>query len=84
MPQFLDHHSAPGLPPQEMVDQASSMIKAGHTDPTTGVKGITWLYNNNEQWCVTEAPNAEAVHKYHEAMGLNLGAGDVTEITVVR
>ena len=22
-------------------------------------------------WCLTEAPNAEAVHKGHEAMGVN-------------
>jgi hypothetical protein len=67
-----------------MVEQVANMFKAGHTDPATGVKGLSWLYNDNEQWCVTEAPNAESVHKYHEAMGLNLGPGDVTEIKVVR
>ena len=31
-------------------------------------------------YCYTEAPNAEAVHKAHETMGLNLGPGDVKEV----
>ena len=84
MPQFLDHHKASGPPPAEMVSQVESGLRSGHTDEASGVKGISWMYNDNEQWCVTEAPNSEAVHKYHEAMGLNLGAGDVTEIKVVR
>ena len=85
MPQFLDHHPASGPPPAEMIDQVAADLKAGgHADPATGVKGIAWMYNNNEQWCVTEAPNADAVHKYHETMGLDLGPGDITEISVVR
>jgi hypothetical protein len=84
MPQFLDHHKASGPPPAEMVQQVASMLKGGApADPATGVKGLSWMYNDNEQWCVTEARNAESVHKYHEAMGIDLGAGDVTEINVV-
>jgi hypothetical protein len=83
MPQFLDHHPASGPPPAESVNQATAAIKEGHTDPDSGVKGIAWMYNDNEQWCITEAPNAEGVHKYHEAMGVNLGPGDVTEINIV-
>jgi len=85
MPQYLDHHRAPGPPPREMVEQVAAAIKAGGPpDPATGVKGLSWMYNDNEQWCITEAPNAEAVHKYHESMGVNLGPGDVTEVNVVR
>jgi hypothetical protein len=85
MPQYLDHHKSPGPPPTEMIEQVSNSFKSGpQADPTTGVKGVAWMYNDDEQWCITEAPNAEAVHKYHEAMGLNLGPGDVTEINVVR
>ncbi len=85
MPQFLDHHRAPGPPPQEIVSQIADDLKAGgHTDPATGVKGIAWMYSNNEQWCVTEAPNPDAVHKYHEAMGVQLDRGEITEVNVVR
>ena len=85
MPQFLDHHQASGPPPQEMVDAvAQDLGGGGHTDEATGVKGIAWMYNDNQQWCVTEAPNADAVHKYHEAMGMTLDKGNVTEIKVVR
>lgn len=85
MPQFLDHHMSSGPPPPEMISQASEDLRAGgHTDPATGVKAISWMYNDREQWCVTEAPNPDAVHNYHEGMGLRLGPGDITEIKVVR
>ena len=71
MPQFLDHHKSPGPPPPEMVQQVSTMLKGGaRADPTSGVKGVSWMYNDTEQWCVTEAPDAASVHKYHEAMGM--------------
>jgi hypothetical protein len=85
MPQFLDHHKASGPPPAEMVQQVEADFKSGgHADPATVVKGIAWMYNDNEQWCITEAADAQAVHKYHEGMGVLLGEGDVTEINVVR
>ena len=84
MPQFLDHHKASGPPPAEMIQQATQALSRGEADPTTGVKGLSWMYNDNEQWCVTEAADAQAVHKYHEGMGVLLGPGDVTEINVVR
>jgi hypothetical protein len=42
------------------------------------------MYSDNEQWCITEAPDAESVHKYHQGMGLQLGPGDVTQVSVVR
>ena len=84
MPQFLDHHPASGPPSQEMIDQAAAGMKGGQADPATGVKGLAWIYNDKEQWCITEAPAADAVHKYHEAMGINLAAGEVSEINFVR
>ena len=84
MPQFLDHHKSSGPPPAEMIQQATAAIKSGgQTDPATGVKGLAWIYNDNEQWCITEAADAQAIHKYHEGMGVILGPGDVTEINVV-
>jgi hypothetical protein len=68
-----------------MVQQVSTMMKEGaQPDPTTGVKGLAWMYNDSEQWCITEAPDAGAVHTYHEAMGVNLGPGDATRINVVQ
>ena len=84
MPQFIDHHRASGPPPPEMVRQANEAMGSGQADPATGVRGLAWMYNDNEQWCVTEAVDAQAVHRYHEGMGVLLGSGDVTEINVVR
>jgi hypothetical protein len=63
-----------------MVKQVTQAIKAGKADPATGVKGLQWLWTKNEGWCLSDAPNAQAVHKYHEVMGIKLGAGDVTEV----
>lgn len=80
MPKFMDHHKIPGPPPAEQVKMVQGMIKAGKADPATGMKPLQWMYNNTDAWCVTEAPNAQAVHKYHEGMGIKLGPGDVTEI----
>ena len=80
MPRFLDHHKSAGTPPPEMVRQVAALIKSGQADPATGVKGINWFWNDKEQWCVAEAPNAQAVHKYHEAVGVKLGSGDVIEV----
>ncbi len=80
MPRYLDHHKASGSPPPEMVREATSAIKAGRSDPATQVKAINWMWNDKEQWCLADAPNPEAVHKYHEAMGVKLGAGDVIEV----
>ncbi|MBI4336983.1 MAG: hypothetical protein HY683_04050 [Chloroflexi bacterium] len=83
MPKYLDHHKMPGPPPPEMVKQVTTAIKAGKADPVTGVKGLSWLYTSSEAWCISEAPTPQAVHKYHENMGVKLGSGDVTEIQVV-
>jgi hypothetical protein len=74
MPQFLDHHRAPGPPPAEMIDQvAADLSSGGHVDPTSRVRGLAWMYNDNEQ-CMTESPSEAAVHKY-EGIGLDLGPG---------
>ena len=80
MPKFLDHHKMPGPPTQAEISQNVQAIKAGKSDPKTGVKGLNWFWTNNEAWCLVEAPNAQAVHTYHENMGLKLSGGDVSEI----
>ncbi|MBI4338799.1 MAG: hypothetical protein HY680_02460 [Chloroflexi bacterium] len=77
MPLFLDHHKGVGSPSQR--EQATTAIKAGMKSPQ-GVKGLNGFYSTTESWCLTEAPNAKSVHDYHESMGINLGASDVTEI----
>ena len=45
-----------------------------------GVVGLNMFVANDVTTYFTEAPNAEAVHKAHERMGLKLGQGDVKEV----
>ena len=78
MPKYLDHHKTVQMPP-EMAQMAVEKLKSGQSDEF-GVTGINAFVGETETWCVTDVPNPEAVHKSHEAMGIDLGAGKVTEV----
>ena len=81
MPKFIDHHATMPMPP-EMAQAVAEQLKAGQRDEN-GVVGLNAFVGESETWCLTDAPNAEAVHKGHEAMGINLGPGDVTEVSAL-
>ena len=80
MPKFLDYHAkAPDMPPEVMQAVAADM-KAGKVDEF-GVKPINaFMSTAGEAYCLTEAPNADAVCKSHEAHGIALDKGDVREV----
>ena len=79
MPIYLDHHKPPqGITP-EGVKLIVADIKAKKV--TNGIRPINGFIGKNDAWCLTEAPNAEAVHKLHEAAyKQKLGPGDVIEV----
>ena len=81
MPRFIDHHATMPMPP-EMAQALVAKMKSGQPDEN-GVIGINAFVGEKDTWCLTDAPNAEAVHKGHEAMGVNLGPGDVAEVTAL-
>ena len=78
MPKFIDHHATMQMPP-EMAQAVIEKMKSGEKDEY-GVIGLNAYVGQSESWCLTDAPNAEAVHKGHEGMGINLGPGDVIEV----
>ena len=78
MAKFLDNHATVPMPP-EMAQAAIEELKTGKVDEF-GVIGINAFVGERETWCLTEAPDAEAVCKHHEAIGVMLGTGEVTEI----
>jgi hypothetical protein len=80
MPLFLDQHDG-GLPP-EMVPAIKQKVDGGQIDEF-GARAVNVMWSDSETFCVSEAPNAEAVHKAHEAIGVTLGAGKVREIQSV-
>ena len=81
MPRFIDHHATMPMPP-EMAQAAVAKMKSGEKDEN-GVIGINAFVGEKDTWCLTDAPNADAVHKGHEAMGINLGSGDITEVNAL-
>ncbi|MBI4199933.1 MAG: hypothetical protein HY535_05635 [Chloroflexi bacterium] len=78
MPKFLDHHKAIQLPPN-VLQQAVADIKSGKVNQL-GIKALNAFSGKSDAWCLLEAPNADAVCKYHEGMGLKLPKGDVVEV----
>ena len=87
MPKFLDHHGKmPPMSPemmqqgQQMMQQLAGAIKAKQADKF-GVTPINvFMGVNGESWCMTEAPNAEAIIKSHAANGATLTKADIVEI----
>jgi hypothetical protein len=83
MPKFIDHHaSMPGLTPETAVGVAER-IQAGEPDEF-GVTGLNvFLGKNGTAYCLSDAPDADAVVKSHEAVGFPLSREDVVEVDSV-
>jgi hypothetical protein len=80
---FLDHHPMPPMTPEQrnaMVIQVKSMI--GKPD-SAGVIFLNVFMAPGESWGYSEAPNAEAVMKSHEAMGIKIKTSEVVEVTSI-
>jgi hypothetical protein len=82
MPRFIDHHEMRDVAP-EMADGIAERIKAGDPDEH-GVRGLNvFLGKDGTAYCLSEAPDAEAVVKAHEAYGFTLDRSDVVEVQSV-
>jgi Protein of unknown function (DUF4242) len=83
MPKFLDHHGmGPDLAPEAKAGIADQ-IKAGQADQF-GVKGLNvFLTTDGEAYCLSDAPNADAVVKSHEALGIPIRRENVVEVESV-
>ena len=69
MPKFLDYHAKMPQMPAEAVKQMQDMLKAKKKDQF-GVTPLTvYMGNGGQAYCVSEAPNADAVRKSHQAHG---------------
>ncbi len=82
MPTFIDHHEMSDVAP-EMAAAIGERIKAGAADEN-GVKGLNvFLGKDGTAFCLSEAPDAEAVVKAHQAYGFSLDSADVVEVQSV-
>jgi hypothetical protein len=82
MPKFIDHHEMSDVAP-EMAASIAERINAGQTDER-GVKGLNvFLGKDGTAFCLSEAPDADAVIKAHESFGFSLDRKDVVEVESV-
>ncbi|MBI2916929.1 MAG: DUF4242 domain-containing protein [Chloroflexi bacterium] len=77
MPKFVDFHADLKLPP-DVQREFSESAKYGRRD-RFDVRIVQVYYTRNGQtYCVTEAPNAEAVRRSHAMIGV--GTGDIYQV----
>jgi hypothetical protein len=81
MPTFIDHHAMPE-PSPEMREGMASRLRAGAADEH-GVTGLNVYLAEGEAYCLTEAPDADAVVRSHEAFGVAISREDVVEVSPV-
>ena len=82
MPTYIDHHEMSDVAP-EMAAAIGERIKAGEADDH-GVKGLNvFLGKDGTAFCLSEAPDADAVVKAHQAYGFSLDSADVVEVQSV-
>ena len=64
MPTYLDYHETmPPVPPEAM-QAVQEAISAGKADEF-GVKPLNAIMGAGQAWCLSEAPNPDAVCKSH-------------------
>ena len=80
MPKFIDYHeSLPPMPP-EMMAQAKAGIEAGAVNEF-GSKALNlFMGTDGSAYCLSEAPDAEAVLKSHQALGIPQTLEDIKEV----
>ena len=83
MPQFMDFHAKmPEFPP-EAVEMMKQHIESGEANEF-GAKPVNiYIGTEGQGWCISEAPNAQAVAKSHEAQGIPLSVDEIIEVTSV-
>ena len=81
MPTFLDHHAMPELS-AAMKDAMAERIRSGWADEN-GARAVNVYVADGEAYCLSEAPNAEAVVKAHEAAGVAVRREDVVDVSAI-
>lgn len=85
MARYIDHHPMAPMSPEQGKAMAG-MIKSAIDSKKPNNFGVTSLnvfMAPGEAWCYSDSPNAEAVVKSHEAIGIKLAVKDVTQVSPV-
>jgi uncharacterized protein DUF4242 len=77
MPRFMDFHPDLHLPPKALEQLRSDTY--AHRFDEFSVRQVDLYHTPEGQvYCLLEAPDAEAVHKHHAALGVR--CGDVHQV----
>ena len=77
VPRFMDFHDDLRLP-AEGIDQIAQETREGATDEF-GVRQVELYHNaDGKVYCLLEGPDADAIRKHHEALGVP--CGDVHQV----
>ncbi len=82
MPRFIDYHERLPQLPAEAVTAMRKRIKSGKRDDF-GVKALNVLVGDGDGYCLTDAPDADAVLASHKANGFPLQKKDVKQVTPI-
>ena len=82
MPRFIDQHATNPNTPPEVITLIRQRLMTGQPDEF-GETGIQVFIGPGRTFCYTEAPDAEAVRRSHEALGILLGLEDIEEVQVL-
>jgi hypothetical protein len=78
MPMFIDYHDK--LPAMSEAQLQQLRANLGKPD-ALGTKDLELIFTKDGHgYCISEAKDADAVCKSHEALGVKLSPGDVHEI----
>jgi hypothetical protein len=80
MPTFIDYHAKLPAIPREQAKEMAAGVKAGRRDDYD-VKPLNVFIGNGEGFCLTEAPDKDAVVASHKALGFPLRKADVHQVT---
>jgi hypothetical protein len=77
VPRFMDFHDDLKLPAED-IDQIAQGTREGATDEF-GVRQVELYHNaDGKVYCLLEGPDADAIRKHHEALGVP--CGDVHQV----
>ena len=81
MAKFMDYHaSLPPMPPEAMQEMKARV--EGRQADQFGSKALTiYMGTGGQAYCLSEAPDADAVIKSHQAKGVPLGRSEIVEVT---
>ena len=84
MPKFMDfHESIPEMSPEQaqgLMAAATEKIKAGQADDSGVVPLNVFFGSGGQAYCLSEAPNVEAVVKSHDAVGISQESRNIHEV----